>query len=139
MVRYTVQSFLLCVVCVQGRIAEADDWISLFDGKTLTGWRTTSKSPHSKASGNKTGGEWRVQDGAIWGTQDTPGNGGLLITEAEYGDFEIVVETNNDFGPDSGLFMRCTEDGKAYQCLIDYHVGGTVGGILGEGIGIAGA
>ena len=37
-------------------------------------------------------------------------------------------------GPDSGLFMRCTEDGKAYQCLIDYHEGGTIGGILGEGI-----
>ena len=35
---------------------------------------------------------------------------------------------------DSGLFLRCTDDGKAYQCLIDYHKGGTIGGVLGEGI-----
>ena len=75
-----------------------------------------------------------MENRAIFGSQDTPGNGGLLITEEQFGDFEVVLETNNDFGPDSGLFMRCTKDGKAYQCLIDYHEGGTIGGILGEGI-----
>lgn len=112
----------------------AAEWRTLFDGKTLAGWKTTAKSPHSKASGHKTAGNWRVEDGAIFGSQDTPGNGGLLITEEQFGDFEVILETNNDFGPDSGLFMRCTEDGKAYQCLIDYHEGGTIGGILGEGI-----
>jgi hypothetical protein len=112
----------------------SSEWLTLFDGKTLTGWKTTAMSPHSKASLNKTAGNWRVENGAILGSQDTPGNGGLLITEESFGDFEVVLETNNDFGPDSGLFMRCTEDGKAYQCLIDYHEGGTIGGILGEGI-----
>jgi hypothetical protein len=109
-------------------------WRPLFDGRTLTGWRPTAKSPHSRAGGNKTGGDWRVVDGAIHGSQDTPGNGGLLLTGEQFGDVEVVLEANNDFGPDSGLFLRCTEDGKAYQCLIDYHPGGTIGGILGEGI-----
>jgi hypothetical protein len=115
----------------------ADDivgWQSLFDGKTLNGWKTTAKSQHSKASGFKTAGTWVVTDGVITGNQDTEGNGGLLITEAQYGDCEVSLETKNDFGPDSGLFLRCTEEGKAYQCLIDYYEGGTVGGILGEGI-----
>jgi len=42
---------------------------------------------------------------------------------------------NNDFGPDSGLFLRSTEDGKAYQAMIDYHKGGNVMGVYGEGIG----
>jgi len=107
---------------------------SLFDGTSLRGWKPTAKSPHSKASGNRTGGNWRAADGAIVGGQDTPGNGGLLLTEEQFGDVEITLETNNDFGPDSGIFLRCTEDGKAYQCLIDYHAGGTIGGILGEGI-----
>lgn len=108
--------------------------VTLFDGRSLQGWKPTAKSPHSKASSNTTAGNWRVIEGAIHGDQDTPGNGGLLLTEAVYGDFEVILETNNDFGPDSGLFLRCTEDGKAYQCLIDYHKGGTIGGILGEGI-----
>ena len=30
----------------------------------------------------------------------------------------------NDYGPDSGLFLRSTERGQAYQALIDYHGGG---------------
>ena len=110
------------------------EWRPLFDGHSLSGWKPTAKSPHSKASGNTTAGHWRVVEGAIHGDQDSPGNGGLLLTEAVYGDFEVTLETRNDFGPDSGLFLRCTPDGKAYQCLIDYHEGGTIGGILGEGI-----
>ena len=41
----------------------------------------------------------------------------------------------NDFGLDSGLFLRSTEDGKAYQAMIDYYEGGNLMGIYGEGIG----
>jgi len=113
---------------------DAKPWTSIFDGTTLTGWKPTAKSGHSRASGNKTGGNWRVVEGAIIGSQDTPNNGGLLLTEEVYGDVEISLEMNNDFGPDSGLFLRCTQDGRGYQCLIDYHKGGTIGGILGERI-----
>lgn len=114
--------------------AATEGWRPLFDGHSLAGWRPTAKSPHSKASGNRTGGRWTVEGGAITGSQDTPRNGGLLLTEEDFGDCEVSLETRNDFGPDSGIFLRCTEDGRAYQCLIDYHKGGTIGGILGEGI-----
>ena len=63
------------------------------------------------------------------------GNEGILITDASFEDFEIVMEMNNDFGPDSGLFLRSTEDGKAWQAMIDYHADGNVMGIYGEGLG----
>ena len=109
-------------------------WKSIFDGRSLAGWQPSAKSSHSKASGNTSGGRWVAENGAIVGGQDIPRNGGLLLTTEEYGDVEVALETNNDFGPDSGLFLRCTDDGRAYQCLIDYHKGGTLGGILGEGI-----
>ena len=36
---------------------------------------------------------------------------------------------------DSGLFLRSTEDGKAWQAMIDYHSGGNLMGIYGEGLG----
>jgi hypothetical protein len=75
-----------------------------------------------------------VQEGAIWGSQDIPGNGGIIITDEQYGDFEIALEMNNDFGPDSGLFLRSTEDGKAWQAMIDYHANGNLMGIYGEGL-----
>ena len=114
---------------------DKDGWLTLFDGKTLTGWHVSTQTGHSRTSKNTTGGKWEVVDGAITGTQDQPGNGGILITDEQFGDFEVVIEMRNDFGPDSGLFLRSTEDGKAYQAMIDYHAGGNVMGIYGEGLG----
>ena len=115
---------------------KADDgYISLFNGKDLTGWHVSAKSGHSRTSKNQSGGKWVVQDGAIVGSQDVPGNGGIVITDKKFKNFEVEVEMNNDFGPDSGLFLRSTEDGKAYQAMVDYHANGNVMGVYGEGIG----
>ena len=110
-------------------------WIDLFDGKTLQGWHVSAKTGHSRPSKNTSGGRWVVEDGAIVGSQDQPGNGGIILTDREFGDFEVAVEMKNDFGPDSGLFLRSTEDGKAYQAMIDYHANGNLMGIYGEGLG----
>jgi len=111
-----------------------DGFVSIFDGKTLKGWHASALTGHSATSDHKSGGRWVVKDGAIVGSQDIPGNDGILITDERYGDFEIVLEMNNDFGPDSGLFLRSTEDGRAYQAMIDYHSGGNLMGIYGEGL-----
>jgi len=110
-------------------------FVPIFDGKTLDGWKVSAKTGHSRVSGNKSGGKWEVKDGAMIGSQDIPGNGGIIITEKEYGDFEVVLEMNNDFGPDSGLFLRSSDTGKCYQAMIDYHANGNLMGIYGEGIG----
>ncbi len=110
-------------------------FVSIFNGKDLTGWKVSAKTGHSRKSKNMSGGKWEVKDGAIIGTQDIPGNGGIIITEKQYGDFEVVLEMNNDDGPDSGLFLRSTDTGKCYQAMIDYHKGGNLMGIYGEGLG----
>jgi hypothetical protein len=112
---------------------ENPGFVSLFDGKTLNGWHASAKTGHSAASDHKSGGRWVVESGAIVGSQDIPGNGGILITDEKFDNFEITLEMNNDFGPDSGLFLRSTEDGTAYQAMIDYHGGGNLMGIYGEG------
>ena len=108
---------------------------SLFDGQTLKGWHPSAKTGHSGKSAHKSGGRWVAENGAIVGSQDIPGNGGILITDEQFGDFEVVLEMNNDFGPDSGLFLRSTEEGKCYQAMIDYHGGGNLMGVYGEGLG----
>jgi hypothetical protein len=110
-------------------------FVKIFDGKSLDGWKVSAKTGHSRTSKNQSGGKWEVKDGAIVGSQDVPGNGGIVITEKEYGDFEVVLEMNNDDGPDSGLFLRSTDTGKCYQTMIDYHQGGNLMGVYGEGIG----
>ena len=124
----------LALVCagfaVDFRKDKFDDggFVPIFDGKTLDGWHVSGKTGHGS------GGKWVVEDGAIVGTQDKPGNGGIVITDKPYGDFEVALEMRNDFGPDSGLFLRSTEKGQAYQAMIDYHGSGNLMGIYGEGI-----
>ncbi len=114
---------------------EDSPMVSIFDGQSLKGWHVSAKTGHSKTSNNTSGGKWSLENGAIIGTQDVPGNGGIIITDEQFGDFEVAVEMNNDFGPDSGLFLRSTEDGKAYQAMIDYHAKGNLMGVYGEGLG----
>ena len=108
--------------------APEDDLAAMFDGKDLTGW-------HTGATGHGTGGKWGVVDGVITGTQDPPGNGGLLFSDKRYGDFEIRCEINPQWDIDSGLFYRTQENGNCYQSTIDYRPDGEVSTIYGEGIG----
>src|SRR5262245_27055666 len=65
--------------CLQGCAAEAG-FVPIFDGKTLNGWHASAKTGHSRASKNTTGGKWVVENGVMVGSQDIPGNGGIIIT-----------------------------------------------------------
>lgn len=109
-------------------------FVRIFDGKSLRGWHVSAQTGHSAASQHRSGGRWVVGKGAILGSQDVPGNGGILLTDKQYGNFEVSLEMNNDYGPDSGLFLRSNERGQAYQAMIDYHADGNLMGIYGEGL-----
>ena len=107
-----------------GAAADEDGFISLFDGETLHGW-----SRHENLPEEQIGGKWEVVDGAIVGDQDPPGHGGFLVTEEEYGDFELWLETMLDYPVDSGIFLRVGEDGKSHQVTLDYRENGQIGAI----------
>jgi hypothetical protein len=104
-------------------------WI--FNGRDLKGWH---KNP--QPIGHGTGGLWTVEGGAITGQQDPPGsgNGGILLTDEEFGDFEATLEVQIDWGCDSGFFLRSTDKGQCYQVMIDYHDNGNIGEIYREGL-----
>jgi hypothetical protein len=109
-------------------------FVSIFNGKDRSGWHVSQVNHHGKTEA------WTVADGVLSGTQDKPGHGGILLTDKRYKNFEIMLEVNPDWGCDSGLFLRSTEKGEAYQVLLDYLEGGTVGGIYGEALkGVRGA
>ncbi|MBL9162615.1 MAG: DUF1080 domain-containing protein [Planctomycetaceae bacterium] len=69
----------------------AEGWISLFDGETLFGWTPTSKA------------NWKVEDGAIAVSE---GEQGFLMTNSEFGDYELHFEFKAPAPTNSGVFLR---------------------------------
>ena len=119
----------VCAVPVAVDLAGVPEGFSpLWNGKDLTGWHISQENHLGDSQG------WVVEDGILTATQDRPGNGGILLTDKKYGDFEVTVDIKPDFGCDGGLFLRSNEKGQAYQVMLDYLEGGSVGGIYGEGL-----
>jgi len=100
----------------------------IFNGKDLSGWHISQTNHHGNTKA------WTVEDGVLTGAQDRPGDGGILVTDKTYKNYEIYLEVNPDWGCDGGLFLRSTEAGEAYQVMLDYLPGGSVGGVYGEGL-----
>jgi len=102
---------------------------SLFNGKNLEGWHTNVEE-----ISHGDGGRWQVENGIITGQQDPPGsgNGGILMTDQEYGDFELLVEAAPDWGICSGIFLRTNSKGECFQVYLDYRENGNIGYISTE-------
>lgn len=107
----------------QAKAAE-QKWISLFNGKDLTGWKNAY-----------TWGEAEVVEGEI---RLTSSNKFFLTTEETYGDFELEVEIMlPEVGPaNSGVMYRChVEKGKVfgYQAECDPSERAWTGRLYDEG------
>ena len=77
------------------REQEKDEWVSLFDGKTLNGW-----SVHSGFA------KYHIEDGAIVGTTVKGSPNTFLCTDREYGDFILEFEVHLDPRLNSGVQIR---------------------------------
>jgi len=69
-------------------------WKLLFDGTTLSGWRSLKSE--------KPGVGWRVEDGALV----TSGKKEDLVSAGEFGDFELSLEWKISEGGNSGVIYR---------------------------------
>lgn len=98
----------------------------IFNGKDTTGWHVSRTNHHGTSP------DWHVENGVLVGMQQPVGKGGIILTDKKYKNFEVYLELNPDWGCDGGLFLRSSEQGEAYQVMIDYREGGTLGGVYGE-------
>lgn len=98
----------------------------IFNGRDLNGWHVSRTNHHGTTP------DYRVLHGVIVGTQNPRGKGGILLTDKKYKNFEVYIEVKPDWGCDSGLFLRSSEAGEAYQVMLDYLPRGNLGGIYGE-------
>jgi hypothetical protein len=122
-------TILLLIAALTGMAADIPaGFTPIFNGKNLDGWHISEVNHHGNTKA------WTVKDGVLMGTQEPLGNGGILLTNKKYKNFEVSLEVNPDFGCDGGLFLRSNEKGQAYQVMLDYLEGGSIGGIYGEGL-----
>ncbi len=117
-----------CAAVVGGTETDAH-WDDLSTGTLTDNWTISDSNGHGDTQA------WTLEDGTFTGTQDEPGNGGIIYSNETYGDFVLDLELNPDFGLDSGIFLRSTPSGRAYQIVVDNYDAGSIGGIYGEGLG----
>ncbi|MCG3127261.1 MAG: hypothetical protein CHACPFDD_02119 [Phycisphaerae bacterium] len=97
---------------------ETADWIPLFNGKDLTGWKglvSPDGGPPARArmkpdelakaqqaADEKMRSHWSVKDGVLV----FDGKGDSICTERDYGDFELKVDWKLEADGDSGIYLR---------------------------------
>jgi hypothetical protein len=104
------------VRAVANELTEAEKaagWRLLFDGQTTTGWRGFKKATFPARG-------WVVEDGCLKHVAN--GGGGDIVTDATFGDFELVWEWRLAAGANSGVKYFITETrgsaiGHEYQLL----------------------
>jgi hypothetical protein len=79
----------------------AAGWRVLFDGKTTQGWRSFAGAP--------VGSGWRVENGELVRAEKGAGD---IVTDGEYGAFEMMVDYKISPGGNSGLMFHVTDAGK---------------------------
>lgn len=101
----------------------------IFNGKDLKGWHT-SRTSHQGTTGN-----FYVENGVVTIKQYPYGQGGILLSDKKYGNFELYLEAKIDSFCNGGIFIRSTESGAAYQ--IELATPGGLGDLLGERMNVS--
>jgi Domain of Unknown Function (DUF1080) len=121
--------FLMVVLSSRCHAQVPEGFTPLFNGKNLKGWHV-SRSTHQGTTPN-----FHVEDGAIVASQQPFGQGGLLLTDQPYRDFELYLEIKIDSFANGGIFLRASEGGAAYQ--VELVLPGNLGDLVGERIPVS--
>ncbi len=119
---------LLAAPAVAQQKASAAEWVSLFNGKDLSGWVQIGKE------------KWVVQDGTIYGEGVTD-QYGYLMTEKNYKDFDLSLRFKCEADGNSGVYLRTrfkpgtVDVSDGYQVEIDRGLNHHTGGLYGDNRG----
>lgn len=127
---FLIATMLFCanIALAQRPRSLGAEWLQLFNGKDLSGWREI---------GNE---KWVVDDGAIYGEGVTK-EYGYLATKKKYTNFHLFLRFKCEASGNSGVYLHTAfEPGTAKvtqgrQIEIDRAVGNHTGGIYGDGKG----
>jgi Domain of Unknown Function (DUF1080) len=112
--------------------AQKEGWTSLFDGKTLNGWKELAGTA-----------QYTVENGAIVGTGVAGSGNSFLVTDKEFSDFVLEMDVKiDDTSSNSGIQLRshydpAGHDGKGLVFGCQYEIDPSsrrwTGGIYDEG------
>ncbi|MBS1755311.1 MAG: DUF1080 domain-containing protein [Ferruginibacter sp.] len=114
-----IKLLLLFTIVVSGcntqskkAMSSSNEWISLFDGKTLKGWHTYGKKTIGEA--------WKVKDGVLYlDTEKQDGwqtkAGGDIVTDEEFENFDLQLEWKISKNGNSGIIFYVHEDTSKYE------------------------
>src|SRR6478609_4443847 len=85
----------------------------IFDGKTTTGWHSYGKTSASAG--------WKVEDGALHFDPEAAknGQGGDLVTDAEYENFHLKLDWKVSPNANSGIIFFVNENAQKYKNTYD--------------------
>ncbi|WP_373515377.1 DUF1080 domain-containing protein [Persicitalea sp.] len=89
----------ICLLASAAMAQKTGKWTSLFDGKSTKGW-------HAYRADNAK--KWMVMSGALM----THGGSGDLVSDKEYGDFEMEFDFKIPPKANSGVIYKVVEDPK---------------------------
>ena len=115
-----------CMEGIPAAGAEAGGWVSLFNGKDLTGWR--------QLNGTAT---YEVEGDTMLGTTAVGSPNSFLCTEKLYADFELEFEVKVDTRLNSGVQIRSEslkeyKDGRVHGYQVEISTNGSAGFIYDE-------
>ena len=109
---------LLAICLLYSLVTTAQNKVSLFNGKDLTGW---------KINGTE---KWYVENGEMICESGPDKQYGYLSTSKAYKNFELTLEFKQEANGNSGVFFRSSIDGvkiSGWQCEVapvNHHTGG---------------
>ena len=115
--------FLFCTGLLRAQIPQG--FTPIFNGKDLDGWHISRTTHQGTTLG------CAIKNNAICITQKPFGQGGVLLSNKKYKNFELYLEAKVDSMSNGGIFIRSSESGIAYQIEIDENAGST-GSLYGE-------
>jgi hypothetical protein len=126
---YVLASMLILVTASALQPQQQGGWISLFNGKDLSGWKNNGDE------------KWVVEQGTIL-CESTANKYGYLTTEKTYRDFDLRLKFKGEAAGNSGVFLRSRiigidpqhgPDIEGMQVEVDPNVGKHTGGLYESG------
>lgn len=115
-----VAGFFCCIISAEAQTSSLSkkeikgSWISLFDGKTLNGWRAAQQD-------TLPGDTWSAENGEL-SFDPTKGHGSDIVTSRSFKDFDLSVDFKISEGGNSGIkyfLLPNTSLGCEYQVIDD--------------------